>query len=364
MKMMNEQIFMRRCIEIAQKGKGKVSPNPMVGCVIVRDGKMIGEGFHSQFGGPHAEVFALLQAGKKTRGAIMVVNLEPCVHFGKTPPCADAIVQSGISKVIIATKDPNPLVSGKGIRRLREAGIEVKVGVLREEAELLNEKFIKWMKTGKPFVGIKLAQTLDGRIADIRGVSKWITSEAARKEGHRLRTEYDAVMVGSNTVVNDNPELTVRLVKGRNPVRIVVDGRLSTPVSRKIFDTKAAPTWLFTSTSAMKLKNRKVQRLVTQGVRVFAASSSCFINPESILRRLSAEGISSVLLEGGASLIAPFIKGSFADSLHLFIAPKILGGGLNSFQLNPAHSLHRHVKLLTTNVETLGQDILVEARFI
>jgi diaminohydroxyphosphoribosylaminopyrimidine deaminase / 5-amino-6-(5-phosphoribosylamino)uracil reductase len=364
MKMNNEIIFMRRCIEIAQKGKGRVSPNPMVGCVIVRDGKIIGEGFHRQYGGPHAEIYALLQAGKKARRAIMVINLEPCVHFGKTPPCVDAIIQSDISKVIIATEDPNPFVSGKGIRRLREVGIEVKVGVLREEAELLNEKFMKWMKTGKPFVGIKLAQTLDGRIADITGVSKWITSEAARKEGHRLRSEYDAVMVGSNTVLNDNPELTVRLVKGRNPVRIVVDGRLSLPVSRKIFDTKAAPTWLFTSISAMKLKNRKVQKLVTQGVRVFAASPSYIINPDSILRNLSAEGISSVLLEGGASLIAPFIKGSCADSLHLFIAPKILGGGLNSFQLNPSRSLHQHVKLETINVESIGLDILVTARFI
>jgi diaminohydroxyphosphoribosylaminopyrimidine deaminase / 5-amino-6-(5-phosphoribosylamino)uracil reductase len=364
MKMMNKQIFMRRCIEIAQKGKSKVSPNPMVGCVIVQEGKIIAEGFHRQFGGPHAEVFALLQAGKETRKAIMFVNLEPCVHFGKTPPCVDAIIQSGISKVIIATEDPNPLVSGKGIRRLRDEGIDVRVGVLREEAELLNEKFIKWMKTGKPFVGIKLAQTLDGRIADETGVSQWITSEAARKEGHRLRSEYDAVMVGSNTVSHDNPELTVRLVRGRNPVRVVVDGRLSLPVSRKIFNTEAAPTWLFTSASAMKHNNRKIHKLVTQGVRVFATSPSSFLNPGTILRNLSAEGISSVLLEGGASLIAPFMKGSYADSLHLFIAPKILGGGFNSFQFNAPLSLHQHVKLRTTNVKSLGQDVFIEARFI
>jgi diaminohydroxyphosphoribosylaminopyrimidine deaminase/5-amino-6-(5-phosphoribosylamino)uracil reductase len=364
MKMWDKQIFMRRCFEIAQKGKGRVSPNPMVGCVIVRDGKIIGEGFHRQYGGPHAEIFALLQAGKKARKSIMFVNLEPCVHFGKTPPCVDAIVQSGISKVIIATKDPNPLVSGKGILRLRDEGIEVQVGVLQEEAELFNEKFFKWMKTGNPFVGIKLAQTLDGRIADVTGASKWITSEAARKEGHRLRTEYDAVMIGSNTVLNDNPELTVRSVKGRNPVRIVVDGHLLLPVSRKIFNTKSAPTWLLTSRAAMKSNNRKVNRFVTQGVRVLAASPSSFLNPGSILRNLSAEGISSVLLEGGASLVAPFIKGSFADSLHLFIAPKILGGGLNSFQLNLPLSLYQHIKLKTMNVENIGQDILVEARFI
>ncbi len=172
---MSEQAFMQRCLDLARNGLGKVSPNPMVGCVIVRNGKIVGEGFHRQFGGPHAEIFALLHAGKKAAGAALYVNLEPCAHFGKTPPCVDAIIQSGISKVVIASKDPNSLVNGKGIRRLREAGITVKMGVLRKEAELLNEKFFKFMNTGLPFVGIKLAQTLDGRIADIAGRSKWIT---------------------------------------------------------------------------------------------------------------------------------------------------------------------------------------------
>jgi diaminohydroxyphosphoribosylaminopyrimidine deaminase / 5-amino-6-(5-phosphoribosylamino)uracil reductase len=363
MKMTNEQVFMHRCIDIARNGNGKVSPNPMVGCLIVRDGKIVGEGFHRQYGGPHAEIFALLEAGKKAHKAIMFINLEPCVHFGKTPPCTDAIVQAGVSKVIIATKDPNPLVSGKGIRRLRDEGIEVKVGVLRKEAELLNEKFFKWMRTGKPFVGIKLAQTLDGRIADTTGMSKWITSEASRKEGHRLRSEYDAVIVGSNTVMKDNPKMTVRFVKGRNPVRIVVDGHMSLPVSQKIFDTTAAPTWLLTSTIALKLNDQKVQKLVTQGVRILGMSASHFLKPGSILRRLSEEGISSVLLEGGASLIAPFIKGSFADSLHLFIAPKILGGGLDGFRFYHPLSLRQHVKLVPTNVKSIGQDILVEAHF-
>jgi diaminohydroxyphosphoribosylaminopyrimidine deaminase/5-amino-6-(5-phosphoribosylamino)uracil reductase len=336
----------------------------MVGCVIVRKGKIVGEGFHRQFGGAHAEIFALFQAGKKAHGAKLFVNLEPCAHFGKTPPCADAIVQSGISTVVIASKDPHSLVGGKGIRRLHEAGITVKVGVLRKEAELLNEKFFKFMNTGLPFVGIKLAQTLDGRIADIAGKSKWITSEQARKEVHRLRSEYDAVMVGANTVLKDDPELTVRFIKKRNPIRVVVDGRMSLPTSRKIFNTNNAPTWLLTSTTAVKINDRKVQRLVTQGVRVFTISASRLLSAESILKTLAAEGISSVLLEGGESLIAPFVKYSFVDALHLFIAPKILGGGLDGIRFDKPLFLHQHVKLRITNAMNIGDDVLLEARFI
>jgi diaminohydroxyphosphoribosylaminopyrimidine deaminase / 5-amino-6-(5-phosphoribosylamino)uracil reductase len=361
---MNEYALMQRCIDIARNGLGTVSPNPMVGCVIVRNGKIVGEGFHKQFGGPHAEIFALLQAGKKAHGATLFVNLEPCAHFGKTPPCADAIVESGISTVVIASKDPNPFVRGKGIKRLREAGIRIKVGVLQKEAELLNEKFFKYMKTGLPFVGIKLAQTLDGRIADKKGISKWITSEVARKEVHKLRNEYDAVMVGANTVLKDNPELTVRFIKGRNPIRVIVDGAMSVSTSRKIFDTATSPTWVLTSIAAMKKNDWKVQKLAAHGVRILAVSASGLSSPESILKTLSAEGVSSVLLEGGASLIAPFIKHSIADSLHLFIAPKILGGGFDGIRFDKPLFLRHHVKLKMIGIRNIGNDILLEARFI
>jgi len=361
---MNEQSFMQRCIDIAWNGLGKVSPNPMVGCVIVRNGKIVGEGFHRQFGEAHAEIYALLQAGKKARGATLFVNLEPCAHFGKTPPCTDAIVQSGISTVVIASKDPNPLVAGKGIRRLHGAGITVKVGILRKEAEFLNEKFFKFMNTGLPFVGIKLAQTLDGRIADTAGTSKWITSEKARKEVHKLRSEYDAVMVGAHTVFKDDPELTVRFIKAENPIRVVVDGRMVLPTTRKIFDTSNAPTWVLTSTAAVRANDRKIQKLVVQGVRILAVSTSRLLSTESILNALAAEGVSSVLLEGGASLIAPFVKHSFVDSLHLFIAPKILGGGLDGFRFGKPLFLHQHVKLKITNTINIGDDVLLEARFI
>jgi diaminohydroxyphosphoribosylaminopyrimidine deaminase/5-amino-6-(5-phosphoribosylamino)uracil reductase len=364
MKASMENMIMERCLTLARKGAGSVSPNPMVGSVIVRDGKIVGEGFHEKFGGPHAEVIALKQAGNKTKGAVLYVSLEPCVHFGKTPPCSEAIIQAGISQVVIASKDPNPLVSGRGIRRLRGAGIHVKVGLLRKEAELLNEKFFKFMKTGLPYVSIKLAQTLDGRIADITGKSKWITSEAARKEVHRLRNEYDAVLVGANTVLRDNPELTVRLVKGRNPLRIVVDGRLSLPVSRAIFITSSSPTWLLTSMKAINLNPQKVKKLVSQGVRVLSVSTGYSLNAELILRILAAEGVSSLLLEGGADTVDGFVNRFLADKLYVFTAPKILGDGLSGFYFKTPRILSRPIKLMMTKVSFVGEDVLVEATFI
>lgn len=364
MKASSEKIIMQRCIELARKGAGKVNPNPMVGCVIVQNGKIIGEGFHRKFGGPHAEIFALRHAGKKTKGAKLYVSLEPCVHYGKTPPCTDVIVQSKISQVVIASKDPNPLVSGKGIRRLHRAGIQVKVGLLQKEAEQLNEKFFKSMKTGLPFVGIKLAQTFDGRIADVAGKSKWITSKTARKEVHRLRSEYDAVLVGANTVLQDNPELTVRLVKGNNPVRVVVDGRLSLPTTRKIFNTSSAPTWLLTSAKAVKENIRKVQKFVSQDVRVLPVSSNYNLNIESILHTLVAEGISSVLIEGGACTVDGFVNRSLADKLYLLAAPKVLGGGLNGFYFKTPKLLSKPMNLVITKVSLVGEDVLIEAKFI
>jgi len=355
---------MQRCLELARKGAGMVNPNPMVGCVIVRNGKIVGEGFHKKFGGPHAEIFAMKRAGKKTKGATLYVNLEPCTHFGKTPPCTDAIIQTGISQVVIASKDPNPLVSGKGIRQLRRAGIRVEVGLLQKEAELLNEKFFKFMKTGLPFVGIKLAQTLDGRIADAAGKSKWITSKIARKEVQRLRNEYDAVLVGANTVLRDNPELTIRFMKGRNPVRVVVDGRLSLPTSRTIFNTSAARTWVLTSAKAIKVNIRKVQRLISLGVRVLPISSAYSINAKLILLTLAANGVSSVFIEGGASTVDGFVNRSLADKLYLFVAPKVLGGGLNGFCFESPRLLRKPIKLIMTKVSLVGEDTLIEAKFI
>ena len=364
MRSSNEYEFMRQCLQIAQKGIGTVNPNPLVGCIIVRKGKIVGKGFHQKYGGSHAEIFALLRAGKKAKRATMYINLEPCVHFGKTPPCVDAIIQSGISKVIIAMKDPNPLVNGRSLRRLREAGIQVQVGIMQTEAKQINEKFVKFMKTGMPFVGIKIAQTLDGYIADALGKSKWITSKEARKEAHRLRSEYDAVLIGATTVINDDPELTVRIVKGRNPVRVVIDNRLSISLNRKIFDTTNAPTWVFTSKSALILKKSKVRALALKGVRVFEVSPTLRFDGRKILQILSSEGISSVLIEGGSETIAGFISQGLSDKLYLFVAPRLLGGGLNAFQFSKPRLLNTSLILDSVRQSFLGKDILIEANFI
>lgn len=330
---MDDQILMRRCLELARGGLGTVSPNPLVGCVIVRRGKIVGEGFHRQFGGPHAEILALVHAATKAKGGTLFVNLEPCAHFGKTPPCADAIIHAGISEVVISSEDPNPLVQGRGVRRLREAGIRVRSGILREEARRLNEKFFKFMESGMPYVGIKIAQTIDGYIADVSGKSQWITSKEARRITHRLRSEYDAVMVGSTTVLRDDPELTVRLLNGRNPVRVVIDGRLSLPIDRKIFNAASAPTWVLVSRTTLKVKADKVRSLAGKGVRVLAVSPAEHLDEQKILGTLAAEGISSVLIEGGSATVAGFVSRSLCDKLYLFTAPKILGGGLKAFEL-------------------------------
>jgi diaminohydroxyphosphoribosylaminopyrimidine deaminase/5-amino-6-(5-phosphoribosylamino)uracil reductase len=364
MKLTSESEFMNRCLELARGGLGRVSPNPLVGCVIARGGKIVGEGFHRQFGGPHAEIIALVRAGRKARGATLYVNLEPCAHFGKTPPCVDAIIHAGISKVVMAAKDPNPLVAGRGIRRLRESGVRVRVGILGEEARRLNEKFFKFMENGMPFVGIKIAQTIDGYIADFSGKSQWITSKEARRDSHRLRSEYDAVMVGAATVVRDDPDLTVRLFKGRNPVRVVLDGHLTVPTNRKIFTTTAAPTWVLASKSALRSKTAKVRTLASKGVRVLGVSSTARLGENDILRTLSREGISSVLIEGGSKTIAGFVSKKLGDKLYVFTAPKILGGGLKAFQFPRLRRLDASVELKPIRHVSIGNDLLLEADFL
>lgn len=363
MSKLDEKELMLRCFELARKGCGNVSPNPLVGCVIVKNGKIIGNGYHKQFGGPHAEIFALLQARNKAKGATLFVNLEPCAHFGKTPPCVDAIIKSGISNVVIASEDPNPLVSGKGIRRLRENGIQVKCGLLRKEALSLNEKFYKFMRTGYPYVGLKLAQTIDGRIADIKGRSKWITSSHARDYVHCLRSEYDAILVGAKTVLADNSQLTVRTVKRKSPIRIVLDGKLTIPVSKKIFNTHTAPTWIITSSSAIKRNRKKVRLLILKGVRVIDAGISTSIRARKILKILAQEGISSVLLEGGSHTVAEFIDQSLVDKLFLFIAPKIFGDGLEGIKLNNPRLLYKEISITNIDVSIIGSDILLKANF-
>ncbi len=332
MPIVDDAFYMRRCLELALQGAGQVSPNPMVGAVLVSYGQVIGEGYHQHFGGPHAEVHAISSVvdEQRLRDATLYVSLEPCSHFGKTPPCCDLIIKKKIPRVVIGCRDPYREVSGCGIAKLQSAGIAVTEGVLEAECLRCNEAFMKSQTVGLPFVMIKLAQTLDGKIATSLGVSHWITGEEARREVHRLRSVYDAVLIGEATVRADNAHLTVRNCKGRNPLRVVLDRRLSLSPSARIFD-KAAPTLLFASSSWENLP--VVELFRQQGVTVlFVDEHSGELDLRQVLEELHKRKVLSVMVEGGSRLAASFLRAQLVDKLTLFIAPKLFGGdALSSF---------------------------------
>lgn len=354
-----EQVYMMRCFELALRGAGWVHPNPMVGCVVVKNGRVVGEGYHSRFGGAHAEIMALKQASRKAKGATLYVNLEPCAHHGKTPPCVDTILKAGIRRVVCASKDPNPVVSGRGFRKLRRGGVAVSRGILRNEARELNERFFTYMETGIPFVGLKVAQTLDGRIADQRGTSKWITGPAARAYGHGLRSVYDAVLVGAGTVRSDDPLLTVRAIKGRNPIRVVLDGAFSMAPGARLFRNSGAQSLVLTSSAALKRKKRKAAALEKRGVAVFGIEGRAVLAPSAILGLLGDLGISSVLIEGGANTIRPFLESGSVNKIHCFIAPKILGEGTTGLSIR-SKGLKAARILNDVKVSRVGPDLLLE----
>lgn len=329
-----DEKFMRRALRLARRGMGRVSPNPMVGAVIVKGGKITGEGWHGTYGGNHAEVEALnnVKTGKNksplVKGSTLYVTLEPCSHFGKTPPCADRILEAGISRVVVGTKDPNPLVAGKGIRKLKARGVEIEVGILEKECRELNEKFFKFMLHSTPFVTLKIAQTLDGRIAASSGDSRWISSLASRKLAHTERGLHDAVMVGIGTVVQDDPELTVRLIRGRNPLRIVVDSKLRIPLdSRVLKDQEGAPTII---ACCRDYKHNKFEQLRKMGIEVIPAGREK-VDLRKLLALLTKRNISSVLVEGGSGLYTSFLKENLADRILAIIAPVITGKGVEAF---------------------------------
>lgn len=323
---------MQRCIELAIKGSGCVSPNPLVGCVIVKNGKVIAEGYHKKYGENHAERNAInsaLRKGISLKGAELYVNLEPCAHTGKTPPCADYIIQHKFKRIIIGIRDPYHLVAGKGIKKLKQAGIKVITGVLQNECKEVNKFFFKYIQTGLPYVMIKAAQTLDGKIADHKYQSKWISSSESRRLVHRLRSVYDAVLVGSNTVKYDDPELTVRAVKGRDPFRLVIDPLLQLSLGKKLFNKGADKTIIFTSKNANK---RKSAQLVKKGAIVITCrTKNGILDINEVLWKSSALGITSIMVEGGALTYNEFIKRNFVDEFMLFIAPKIMGKGISAF---------------------------------
>lgn len=318
--------MMQRCLQLAQQALGQTAPNPMVGCVIVRDGEIVGEGFHPGPGQPHAEVFALRMAGERARGATLYVNLEPCSHYGRTPPCAKAVIEAGIAEVVVGMIDPDPRVSGAGVAQLQAAGIQVKVGIAETACRQLNEAFIHRVRYQRPFGILKYAMTLDGKIATSSGHSAWVTDETARAEVHRLRAACDAVIVGSNTVRQDNPHLTTHQnaplssATRKNPLRVVMSRSLQLPAQAFLWDTRVAPTLVLTETGSPWEMQQHLRR---QGVEVVALEQ---LTPITALEHLNQRELLSVLWECGGTLAARAIAEGAVQKVLAFIAPKIIGG--------------------------------------
>mgnify|MGYP006276606193 FL=1 len=366
--------YMARALKLARRGEGRTSPNPMVGAVVVKDGEIIGQGYHQQYGGPHAEVFALDEAGEKAAGSEIYVTLEPCSHYGKTPPCAQKLIDCGIKRAVIALVDPNPEVAGRGIEMLREAGIEVELGLLKEEAQALNEAFLKYIRSDYPFVYLKKAQTLDGYIASSTGDSKWITNSEARLEGHKLRHRADAIMVGIGTISADNPSLTARLKEqeGIDPLRIVLDPLLEIPLTAKIINQQStADTLIITSSdfpparAAAALK-KKEKLLENEKVEIisFETGAENYFDLRELLKSLHSRKISSILVEGGAKLSHTFLNEDLVDKFYYFIAPKIYGGsdGTASFCGPGPELMSDAVDLEILEQKNLGDNFLLNAK--
>lgn len=352
-------------LELAAKARGRTSPNPMVGAVVVKKGNIAGCGYHLQPGSPHAEVNALNEAGKEAAGGTLYVTLEPCCHHGRTGPCTEAVIKAGVGRVVAAMADPNPLVSGKGFKRLQDAGIEVSCGVLENEAWRLNEVFVKYITTGLPFVVAKAAVSLDGKIATRSGKSKWITGPGARAYGHQMRDWYDAIMVGIGTVLADDPSLTARLPGGggRDPVRVILDSRARIPLNARVLTQRSeAPTIVAVTPGAPR---DKLDALRQAGAQVLLVDSDYRVDVAVLMKMLGAKGITSVLIEGGAGIHGAAISAGIVDKAAWFIAPMIIGGqgapgpvgGLGVDDPSEAPALE------VVEVRNIGPDIFVEGYF-
>lgn len=359
---------MRIALEQAKKGLGEVSPNPAVGCVITKNNMVIATGYHRRFGGPHAEVMALEKAGKEARGATLYVSLEPCCHFGKTPPCTEAIIKSGIKEMVAAMADPNPANNGRGFKQLRKNKIRVISGILKKEAQELNKAFIERMKKKRPYISVKLAQSLDGKIATRTGKSKWISSKASRSMVHRLRKRHDAVMVGVNTVIRDDPLLNVRTsyfvhrTWCRQPVKIVIDSSLRTPVNARIFSKNSAARVIIATTKKAPVEKEKV--LISKGAEILhIKSDSGRVDLNVLLKRLSRMGIASILVEGGGEITASLFENKLVDKLILFIAPILIGGrdAVTSLEGKGVKSIKDAFRLDEIKLRRIGRDFLMES---
>jgi diaminohydroxyphosphoribosylaminopyrimidine deaminase / 5-amino-6-(5-phosphoribosylamino)uracil reductase len=358
---LTDESYIRLAAEIAKKGMGNVSPNPVVGCVIIKNDRIIGAGYHEQYGGPHAEINAINSASESVEGSTLYINLEPCSHHGKTPPCVDRIIECKVRKVVIGTMDMNPLVSGEGIKRLKSAGIDVKVGVLEKECIDLNKFFFKYITKKIPFVSLKAAVTLDGRIADKYGDSKWISSVASRRHVHYLRSRYDAVLVGTGTALKDNPSLTVRLTEGRNPKRIILDSGLKLNFTQNLLINNSDKK-LYIVTSKENSRRTKVKNLEKRGINLIYVKEDADgrLNLKNILRELAKIQIASLLVEGGGEVFSSFIKHNMFDDILLFISPKILGEGIPVTGDLGIKNMKKAYKLKIRDTERIGDELLLE----
>jgi len=350
---------MRLALRLAKKGWGKTSPNPLVGAVVVRDGDVVGKGFHRAVGEPHAEVVALKEAGERTQGATLYVNLEPCCHWGRTPPCTQAIIRAGVAKVVASIMDPNPQVNGKGFQELSSQSVEVEVGLLAAEATRLNEAYLKYVRTKLPFVTLKLAQTLDGKIATSQGMSKYITSLKSQRRVHWLRSGVDAVMVGVGTVLQDDPRLTVRHIKGRNPLRIVLDSKGRTPSQAKVLfpdgdsiimtTSQASPSWR----EEMEKEGAEIWEIFSDG--------DGRIDLREALKVAGNKGITSLMIEGGREVFTSALRADIADKLLVFLSPKVMGEGMGGFGDLGVRELSSLYRLYNMRAQRMGEDLLITA---
>jgi diaminohydroxyphosphoribosylaminopyrimidine deaminase/5-amino-6-(5-phosphoribosylamino)uracil reductase len=355
--------LMRLCLGLARRGEGQTSPNPMVGAVITRAGRIVGKGYHRRAGEPHAEIEAIEDAGKATPGAEMWINLEPCDHWGRTGPCTEAITNSGIKQVIVGMEDPNPRVKGKGIAKLRKNGIKVEVGLLEDECRRLNESYIKFIRTKTPWVILKVAASLDGKTATRSGESRWISGKEALSYVHRLRNKVDAILVGVDTIIKDNPLLTTRLPgrKSRDPIRIVADSKLRIPLTSGVLKLQSGAATILATTE--KASSKKIRRLEQMGIKVLVTSQyNGRVELPSLMKKLGALNITSLLIEGGSTINASALSSGIVDKVIWFYAPKIIGGKRSPGMVggNGIETLEQAIALEDLRVRRLGEDILIE----
>ncbi len=358
--MSKNEYFIRKALSLALKAKGMTFPNPLVGAVVVKRGRIVGKGYHKKAGSPHAEVEAIGSSGKRAKGAVLYVTLEPCTHYGRTPPCVDKILEAGIKKVVVGMVDPNPLNNGKGIKLLREHKVKVEVGFLEDELRGINQPFIKYISRKTPLITVKVGQSLDGKIASRTGDSKWITSDKARGLAHRLRLEYDGIMVGANTVISDNPFL-VSGVPEHILTRIIVDSHLGTPYNANIFQ-KPGPVIIATlkETAGQETENRN---LLSQKAGILEVrENQGQVNLYDLLKKLAQAGLTNILVEGGGTLIGSLFDCNLVDRVLFFIAPKIIGGkdAKSSVMGRGVAYVDKAVKLKDVTIKKIDEDFLVE----